>query len=246
MHVNKQSLGTAGQFASTHWSLILQASDSQAPDSAKALEKLCAAYWYPLYVYVRCRGRGPEEARDLTQEFFARLLEKKWLREADPHRGRFRTFLLTAMMHFLANDWRHSQAEKRGGGQSCVSLDAIEAEERFALEPRDNSSPAALYDRRWALTVIGRAQDALMAEMERAGEAARFAALEPTLAGERAGKGYRDLAAKFGVTENTIKTWVLRLRRRFRALLIEEISQTIGQDENPELELKGLLATLDG
>src|SRR5271157_381516 len=105
MEFSKQSLGGAGQFASTHWSLVLQARDSQAPDSANALEKLCTAYWYPLYVYVRCRGRGPEEARDLTQEFFARLLQKKWLREADPGRGRFRTFLLTAMMHFLANEW---------------------------------------------------------------------------------------------------------------------------------------------
>lgn len=242
----KESHCGAAAFASTHWSLVLCAGDSRAPDSGDALEQICVTYWYPLYVYVRCRGRGPEEARDLTQEFFARLLEKKWLREADPHRGRFRTFLLTAMMHFLANDWHYSRAEKRGGGQPCVSLDAIEAEERFALEPRHNASPAALYDRRWALTVIGRAQDALKAEMEAAGEAARFAALEPTLAGERAGEGYRDLAEKFGVTENTIKSWVLRLRRRFRGLLLEEIGQTVDPDENPEKELKELLATLGG
>jgi DNA-directed RNA polymerase specialized sigma24 family protein len=246
MDVSKQPLGSAGQFASTHWSVVLQACDSQAPDSAMALEKLCTAYWYPLYVYVRCRGRGPEEARDLTQEFFARLLQKKWLREADPGRGRFRTFLLTAMMHFLANEWHQAQTGKRGGGQALIALDALEAEERFALEPRDNTTPAALYDRRWALTLIGRAQDRLKEEHSVTGESERFAALEPTLAGERAGEGYRALADRFAVTESTVKSWVLRLRRRFRALLLDEIAQTVGPDQDPESELKELLATLGG
>ncbi len=246
MEPSKQSHGAAGQFASTHWSLVLEAGDSQAPDSARALEKLCAAYWYPLYVYVRCRGRGPEEARDLTQEFFARLLQKKWLREADPQRGRFRTFLLTAMMHFLANEWHQAQTGKRGGGQTLIALDALEAEERFAMEPRDNTTPDALYDRRWALTLIGRAQDRLKEEHAAAGEIERFAALEPTLAGERTGDGYRELAARFLVTESTVKSWVLRLRRRFRTLLLDEIAQTVGPDQDPESELKELLATLGG
>ena len=224
----------------------MQACNSQAPDCESALEKLCVAYWYPLYVYVRSRGHGPEEARDLTQEFFARLLEKKWLREADPGRGRFRTFLLTAMMHFLANDWRRGQTAKRGGGMTALALDGLEAEERFALEPRDNMSPDALYDRRWALTLINRAQDRLQKEQAAAGESARFAAIEPALAGDRFEVGYRELAEQFAVTESTVKSWVLRLRRRFRELLLDEIAETVGPDDNPECELKALLATLGG
>jgi RNA polymerase sigma factor (sigma-70 family) len=242
----EQSRGGAGQFASTHWSLVLSAVDSQAPQSAGALEKLCNAYWYPLYVYVRCRGHGPEEARDLTQEFFSRLLQKKWLREADPSRGKFRTFLLSALSHFLANEWHQAQAAKRGGGQACIALDALEAEERFTLEPRDNATPAALFDRRWALTLIARAQDRLRDEQAAAGEDARFIMLEPTLAGERTEEGYREMAARFAVSEGTVKSWVSRLRRRFRILLLDEISQTLGEGQNPESELRELLAALGG
>jgi RNA polymerase sigma-70 factor (ECF subfamily) len=248
MAVSEQSQGmaggTVGQFASTHWSVVLQAGDSHAPRSAEALENLCAAYWYPLYMYVRCRGAQPEEAHDLTQEFFARLLEKKWLREANPSRGRFRTFLLSAMSHFLANEWNRSQTIKRGGARPCIALDALEAEERFALEPRETVAPDALYDRRWALTLIGRAQDRLRDEQAAAGETDRFAALEPTLAGDRTEAGYRELAAGFGVTESTVKSWVFRLRRRFRALLLDEIAQTLGEGHDAEVELKELFAAL--
>jgi RNA polymerase sigma-70 factor (ECF subfamily) len=208
------------------------------------LEELCNAYWYPLYVYVRCRGYRQEEARDLTQEFFARLLEKKWLRDVDPARGRFRTFLLTAMMHFLANEWHQSQTGKRGGGQTCIALDALEGEERFALEPRDSVTPAALYDRRWALTLIGRAQDRLRDEEVTAGQGARFAALEPTLAGERTDAGYRELATRFAVSEGTVKSWVSRLRSRFRVLLLDEIAQTLAEGQDPETELVELFAAL--
>jgi RNA polymerase sigma-70 factor (ECF subfamily) len=234
------------EFTSTHWSVVLRAGDSQAPESADALEKLCRAYWYPLYAYVRCRGRGPEEARDLTQEFFARLLEKKWLLQADPNRGKFRTFLLSAMANFLANEWRASQTLKRGGGSEPIALDGLEAEERFVLEPRDNASPDAVYERRWALTLIGRAQDRLRDEQAAAGESARYAALEPTLAGERIQEGYRELAERFGVAEATVKSWVLRLRRRLRQLLLEEIVQTLEDGQDPELELRELLAALGG
>jgi len=225
---------------------VLRAGDSRAPRSFEALEQLCAAYWYPLYVYVRCRGRQPEEAHDLTQEFFARLLEKKWLREADPNRGRFRTFLLTAMMHFLANEWHRAQTAKRGAGQEWIPLDGLEAEQRFALEPRAPSTPDALYDRRWALTLIARAQDRLRDEQVAAGEGERFVALEPTLAGDRTELGYGGLAARFGVTESTVKSWALRLRRRFRALLLEEISQTLDEGQDPEAELRELLGALGG
>jgi len=244
---NQAGAGVRGQeFATTHWSVVLLAGDSQATQSAEALEQLCRAYWYPLYVYVRCRGNGPEKAQDLTQEFFALLLEKKWLREADPNRGRFRTFLLTSMMHFLANDWRRTQTIKRGGGRESIALDGLEAERRFALEPRDNATPDALYERRWALTLIARAQDRLRDEMIAAGEGQRFAALEPTLGGERASEGYGPLAERLGVSENTVKSWVLRLRRRSRALILEEIAQTLGDGQDAETELGDLLAALRG
>ena len=236
----------AREFTSTHWSLVLCAGDSQAPESAEALEKLCRAYWYPLYAYVRCRGYGPEEACDLTQEFFAQLLQKRWLREADPNRGRFRTFLLSSLAHFLANDWRASQTLKRGGGRQLIALDGLEAEERFALEPRDMATPDALYERRWALTLIGRAQDRLRDEQLAAGDGPRFAALEPALAGERTDARYHELAQRFGVTESTVKSWVLRLRRRLRLLLLEEIAQTLEQGQDPEKELRQLLAALGG
>ena len=225
---------------------MLRAADSQASHSTEALEQLCAAYWYPLYAFVRASGHGAEEARDLTQEFFARLLEKKWLADADPQRGRFRTFLLTAMKHFLTNEWHRTQTAKRGGGCESIALDALDAEERYALEPRDNATPEALFQRRWAATLIARGQDRLRDEMIAVGEGEQFAALEPALAGERTAQGYQEIAARFGVTENTVKSWVLRLRRRFRILLLDEIAQTLSEGQNPEDELPELLAALGG
>ena len=246
MALSEKNLGRTGQFASTHWSLVLRAADSQASHSIEALEQLCAAYWYPLYAFVRASGHGAEEARDLTQEFFARLLEKKWLADADPQRGRFRTFLLTAMKHFLTNEWHRTQTAKRGGGCESIALDALDAEERYALEPRDNATPEALFQRRWAATLIARGKDRLRVEMLAVGEGEQFAALEPALAGERTAQGYQEIAARFGVTENTVKSWVLRLRRRFRILLLDEIAQTLSEGQNPEDELPELLAALGG
>src|SRR5271165_2509283 len=164
----------ARRFATTHWSVVLRAGDGGSPESAAALEKLCRAYWYPLYAFVRSTGQGPEEARDLTQEFFARLLEKGWLTGADPDRGRFRTFLLAALKHFLANEWHRTQTIKRGGGQERIILDELDAEAQFALEPRDGTTPESLYDRRWATTLIARAQDRLRDEMIAGGEGEKF------------------------------------------------------------------------
>jgi len=244
MQADQPDPAGSGQFDNTDWFMVARAGDGQAPNSSEALEKLCGLYWHPLYVYARCRGRDPEEAQDLTQEFFARLVQKQWLRTADQHRGRFRTFLLAAMAHLLANVWDHGRAEKRGGGQAPMALDALSAEERSPLEPRDPSNPAAQCDRRWAITLIVRAEDRLKAEMEAAGEGARFAALEPSLAGERQALGYRDLAARFSVTENTIKSWVLRLRRRLRALVLDEAARALGPGHDPEAELHDLLAAL--
>ncbi len=231
-------------FATTHWSVVLCAGESQTPQSAVALDKLCSSYWYPLYAFVRNSGHGPEESRDLTQEFFARLLEKKWLKAADPQRGRFRTFLLSALKHFLANEWDRAQSLKRGGGREHIALDGLEAEERFALEPQDTATPEALYDRRWAMTLLARAQDRLRDEMTASGQGERFDALEPTLAGERVDEGYSALAARFGLAETGVKAMVLRLRRRFRVLLREEISETLDIGQDPEAEMRELLSAL--
>lgn len=235
-----------GIFCTTRWSVVLQAGDAAAPDAHAALTHLCQQYWTPLYAFVRRSGHAPEDARDLTQEFFARLLEKRWLAEANPERGRFRSFLLASLKHFLANEWNRAQCLKRGGGRQIIELDAATAEERYALEPADAATPEILYERRWALTLIGRTQERLRAEMTAGGDGERFEALEPTLVGERTGPGYEQLAERFGVTETAVKSIVLRMRRRFRALLREEVLQTIGNEQDAETELRHLLEILGG
>ena len=182
----------------------------------------------------------------MTQEFFARLLEKKWLADADPARGRFRSFLLAALKHFLANEWNRAQCLKRGGGRELIALDAATAEERYSLEPSDPATPELLYDRRWALTLLARTQERLSQEMQADGQAERFAILEPTLVGERTALPYAELAARFGVTESAVKSMVLRLRQRFRTLLREEVAQTIGAARDVDAELAHLFAILGG
>ena len=234
------------EFRTTRWGLVLAAGDTQAPGHRGALDQLCSAYWYPLYAFVRRSGHGPEDAGDLTQEFFARLLEKKWLTEADPARGRFRSFLLAALKHFLANEWNRSRCLKRGGGREFIALDASSAEERYALEPLDLATPELLYDRRWALTLLARTQTRLRAAMHAEGQAERFAALEPTLVGEKTALPYEELAARFGVTETAMKSMVLRLRKRFRETLREEVAQTIGEAKDVDAELAHLFTILGG
>jgi len=235
-----------GHFVTTQWTQVLQAGTDSSPAGAAALESLCRTYWYPLYVFVRATGKPHHDAVDLTQGFFAQLLEKKWLGDADPARGQFRSFLLAAMKHFLANEWKRSQRLKRGGWLEVLELDALEAEDRFKLEPQDWVSPDALYERRWALTVLQRAQARLAAEANAAGSADKFRALEPVITGDRTDAGYESLAVQFNATVSTVKSWVLRLRRRFRDILREEVSQTLGPDEKVDEELRQLLAVVGG
>lgn len=233
-----------GVFATTRWSVVLLARHGEAPGAERALAHLCEGYWYPLYAFVRRSGVAPEDARDLTQEFFARLLGKKWLADADPARGRFRSFLLAALKHFLANEWHRAQRLKRGGGREFIALDAATAEERYAMEPPDLATPELLYDRRWALTLLARTQESLRREMHESGQGERFTALEPTLVGERTALPYEALAARFGVTETAVKSMVLRLRKRFRTLLREEVAQTIGEARDVDAEIAHLFAIL--
>ncbi len=230
-------------FVTTHWSVVLAAQDSASPQSAEALERLCQAYWYPLYAHVRSLGNSPHDAEDLTQEFFARLLEKNFLQVAEPERGRFRTFLLMALKRFLANEWDRARARKRGGGLGVVPLDPEIAEQRYRAE-EDELPADRMYERRWALTLVGQAMARLRAEFEQAGKAREFEQLKRFLALHEAGIPYPAVAAELGVSEGALRVMVHRLRKRFRELFREEIRQTVTREEDLEEEFRHLLAAL--
>lgn len=229
--------GRDGRFDSTRWSLVLAAGRAPSGPGRRALEELCEAYWPPVYAYVRRRGHAREEAEDLTQAFFAALLEKRYVRDADPARGRFRSFLLSAVTHFLANERDRETALKRGGGRPIADLDAARA------EPARGDTPERAYERRWALSVLDRVLEALAEEQARAGNAARFARLRDFLAGEGEG-GYAPAARDLGVTESAVKVAVHRLRRRYRELLRAEIAETIADAAEVDDELRALMAAL--
>jgi RNA polymerase sigma-70 factor (ECF subfamily) len=205
---------------------------------------LLAPYWYPLYAYARRRGFGPEDAEDLTQEFFHQLLASDWIARADRNKGRFRTFLLCGIQNFLGNEWQRVRRFKRGGGQEVVPLDALSAEERYAIEPKDVATADKLFERRWALTLLERVLTRLQAETAADGTAERFEALREVLLGEPSEEGYAALARRFGVSESTVKSWVHRLRRRYRELLREEVAQTVRSREDLEDELRHLMRVL--
>jgi RNA polymerase sigma-70 factor (ECF subfamily) len=207
------------------------------------MEELCRAYWYPLYAYVRRRGHGVEEAQDLTQEFFARLLEKHWVGEADPGRGRFRSFLLMAVNHFLANEWRRSQAAKRGGGQPVISLDAT-AEGRYAQETASTLTPEKLYQRRWALSLFDRALGRLRAEYAARGRTRLFACLKEFLSEESAEGDYARLGAELEMSPGAVAAAVHRLRQHYRELVREEVAHTVETPAEMEDEIRSLLAAL--
>ena len=203
-------------FLTTHWSVVLSAGDKDSPRSAEALEKLCQAYWYPLYAYVRRRGYSPEDAQDLTQEFFARLLDRNAVATVSPDKGRFRSFLLASMNHFLADEWDKARAQKRGGGQAPLPLQFDTAETRYGHEPADQVTPEQSFERRWALTLLDTVLNRLRATYEQEGRAELFAALNPCLVGDRTAQPYAELAVKLGVSEGTVKSAVHRLRQRYR------------------------------
>jgi RNA polymerase sigma-70 factor (ECF subfamily) len=229
-------------FATTHWSVVL-AAGSDAPQAQESLEKLCQTYWYPLYVYVRRRGYAEADAKDLTQEFFARLLKGDWLGRADQQRGRFRSFLLTSMSRFLMNEWDKARAQKRGGGQ-VVSLPFGSADERYRWEPADNVTPEQSFERRWALALLDQVMNRLCADYAEQNKAELFETLKPCLLGERSAQPYTMLASKLGMTEGSVKVAVHRLRQRYRQLLREEIAHTVEKPEEVEEEMRHLFAVL--
>lgn len=231
-------------FVTTHWSVVLTAGGSDTTRARGALARLCQTYWYPLYTYVRRRGHSPEDAQDLTQEFFARLLARNWVGDADQSKGRFRSFLLSAMNHFLADEWDKARAQKRGGGVPLVPLQFDAAETRYGVEPADTTSPERSFELRWAMTMLEVVLKQLQAEYEQEGKADLFAALNPCLVGERTVQPYAELATKLGVSEGTVKSAVHRLRHRYRQLLRDEIAHTVSGPEEVDEELRHLFAVL--
>src|SRR5688572_26217650 len=183
--INTPSAPGRGRFATTRWSIVLSAAGSESKSGKEALAALCENYWYPLYAFTRRAGHSPHDAQDLTQEFFARLIAKNWLQDVHPERGRFRSFLLAVMKHFLANEWDRARRLKRGGGQAIVSLDAGLAEERYAREPAGTISAEQIFDRRWAFTLLEKVLARLRAEFAAIGKAEVFAELEPGLTGAK-------------------------------------------------------------
>jgi RNA polymerase sigma-70 factor (ECF subfamily) len=234
-------------FATTHWSVVLSAAhDSHSPQARDALAKLCQTYWYPLYAYVRRRGHGAQDAQDLTQAFFARLLERHWVGDAHRERGRFRTFLLTAMSRFLADEWDKLRAQKRGGNVIHVPIQLDTAETRYGCEPASQATPEQCFERRWALTLLETVLQSLQAEYENEGKASLFAALNPCLVGDRDAQPYAALAARLQLSEGAVKVAVHRLRKRYRHRLRTEIARTMAEGENVDDELRHLFAVLAG
>ncbi|MEQ1854553.1 MAG: sigma-70 family RNA polymerase sigma factor [Chthoniobacteraceae bacterium] len=236
---------TARAFATTRWSVVLRAGSGADETNARdALAMLCRAYWYPLYAFVRRTGKSAHDAQDLTQEFFARLVEKEWLAGVVRERGRFRSWLLAAMKHFLAKEWRDSQREKRGGSTEFVPLDSVSAEERYAREPADSASAEQIYDRRWALDLLDRGLARLQMEFGAAGKAAQFAALRFSLTGEKV--PLAEVAAQLGMSEGAVKVGIHRMRERYRDLIRDEIAETVAKPEDVDGELAELFAALRG
>jgi RNA polymerase sigma-70 factor (ECF subfamily) len=233
-----------GVFATTHWSVVLAAGQRDTPQSAGALEQLCRTYWYPLYAYVRRRGYGPEDAQDLTQEFFARLLSKQWVGMADPGRGRFRSFLLAALNHFLANEWHRGQSAKRGGAHPHLSFDTAGAEQIYAREPSREGNPQEIYERNWALLFLEHVRSRLREEYAAQGRASHFELWESFLPGRKSSLSYIEAAAQAGVPEGTFKSDVYRLRRCYGELLREEIARTVASPGDIDDELRHLIVVL--
>jgi|SRR3954470_11578759 RNA polymerase sigma factor (sigma-70 family) len=241
---NTDESSPGGQFAATHWSVVLTAGRSDLPQAAEALEKLCRAYWYPLYVYVRRQGNTPEDAEDLTQRFFSRLLEKDYFAKADPDRGKFRTFLVRSLNNFLINEWKRAGRLKRGGDLTFLSLNADEAEERYAGEPIAESNPAGAYERLWAVALIEHVFSILRAEYSSTGKPRIFEALKSFIWGDADPISYAEIGGPLNLTEGAVKVAVHRLRRRFREVVRAEVAHTVARPEDIDEELRYLIAVL--
>jgi RNA polymerase sigma-70 factor (ECF subfamily) len=233
----------AERFATTRWSLVVAAADTSSPQARDALTALCAAYWYPLYAFIRRQGYDAAEAEDLTQGFFTRLLEKDDLVDVDRRKGRFRSFLLASCKHFLANERDRARALKRGGGRKLFAIDSHDAEGRYSREPAHVETPERLFDRRWALTLLDLVLDRLGDEMNRARKGPLFDRLKAALLGEQSAS-YARLAEELTMTEGAVRVAVHRLRGRYRELLREEIGQTVDDPAAVDDEIRDLFAAI--
>lgn len=234
------------RFRTTEWSLVVAAGSSQGPGSSQALERLCTIYWYPVYAYVRGHGHDASAAQDLTQEFFTRLIENRSIGMACRERGRFRSFLLASVKHFLANQRDHDRAAKRGGGYALLPLDPESGEVRYGREPVDDRTPDKAFEKRWALAVLERTLERLREEAGRRESPERFALLSQFLTDDSPDASYRKVAGEIGSTEPAVKAAVHRIRKRFGQLLRDEIGRTVDDPERVDEEIRYLFAALDG
>ncbi|HRZ58003.1 MAG TPA: sigma-70 family RNA polymerase sigma factor [Candidatus Paceibacterota bacterium] len=233
-------------FATTHWSVVLAAGDSVSPPAAEALENLCRTYWQPLYVYVRRRGYGLEEAQDLTQSFFALFLQKKSFSLANPARGRFRTFLLKSLQHFLTDDWKRDHRLKRGGGQVEIPWDIHTADDHYASELAETMTPERAYEERWAMTLLEQVLCLLRADYAKAGKTQLFEALQDFLWGTDGPASYAQIADGLGMTEGAIRVAVHRLREHYRERLRAEVAHTVSNPNEVDDELRYLIQVISG
>ena len=224
--------------------MVLTAADETSPRSADALGELCQTYWYPIYAFLRRKGCAHDAAQDLTQEFFARMLEKRYIDDVGPEKGKFRTFLLVCLKRFLANEWDKTQAQKRGGGKAPLSIDFEDAEGRYSLEPGHELTAQKVFERRWALTVLERSLAGVAEEFARSGRGDLFEALKVYLVGESGAPAYAEIASKLKMTEGAVKVAVHRLRERYRAALRREIAATVSSEEEVDQEIAELFAAL--
>jgi RNA polymerase sigma factor (sigma-70 family) len=235
---------TAIGFHTTHWTVVLAARDKEGAGASEALAALCSTYWYPIYAFIRRQGSSPHDAEDLTQEFFSRFLERNALMNVHPTGGKFRSFLLTCLKNFLANERERAQAQRRGGGRVVIPLESTDAETRYSLEPVDNQTPEAIFERRWAFAVLERTMKRLRREFASADKEEFFEQLQGFLPGGGASVSREELAVQRGVSVGAIDVAIHRLRQRFGMLLREEVLQTVSSETELEEEIRHLISMI--
>jgi RNA polymerase sigma-70 factor (ECF subfamily) len=231
-------------FTATHWSVVLMAGQTSSPQAAQALERLCRTYWYPLYAYIRRQRHSPHDAQDLTQEFFARLLARNFLGTVGPEKGRFRSFMLAALNHFMADERDRAKAAKRGGGKALLSLDEEEAETRYVADTAGPLSPDKLFEKRWATTLLERAFTRLRDEFFSSERAERFDRLKVFLQDGCESGDYTQVGRELGLSANSVAAAVRRLRQRYRELVRAEIAHTVADPDEVKEEMQHLFAAL--
>jgi RNA polymerase sigma factor (sigma-70 family) len=239
-HSSQSSAAPGEVFATTHWTVVLAAGRRSTPQSDHALEELCRTYWFPLYAYVRRRGHNKEDAEDSVQAFFARFLAKNYLAGLSAERGRFRAFLLASLKHFLINDWKKSQRQKRGGGAALLSLDWQTADTKFQVAAKNEPSPDKVFDREWALALLAKVIERLQKECAADGKAKLFEQLKVFLTADKDDAAQSKVAKSLGMEEGSVRVAIHRLRKRYRQLLRDEIAQTLADAADVDEEMRAL------